>query len=117
MFLPRPPSAGGVTDVAAATAMSPGRVWSFLGVLVGVAGVVLGSRALARGAAVRGPRLAMAGLVAGTVALGLGAFVVATADGGPGTGYGIVGGFVSLAVGLVAVGVSALPLVRRCRVG
>jgi hypothetical protein len=41
-----------------------------------------------------------------------GGLVVAAAEGGPGTGYGIVGGVAALAVGLLAVGLGALGLAR-----
>jgi hypothetical protein len=40
---------------------------------------------------------------------------VAAADGGPGTGYGIVGGYVALAVGLVAVVLGGLVVARSRR--
>ena len=40
---------------------------------------------------------------------------VAAADGGPGTGYGIVGGYVALVVGLIAVVLGGLALSRARR--
>jgi hypothetical protein len=42
--------------------------------------------------------------------------VVAAAEGGPGTGYGIVGGYVALVVGLAAVVLGGWALARRARV-
>ncbi|MEO6085116.1 MAG: DUF6223 family protein, partial [Umezawaea sp.] len=42
----------------------------------------------------------------------IGLLVVAAAEGGPGTGYGIVGGYVALVVGLVAVLLGGLALAR-----
>jgi hypothetical protein len=41
--------------------------------------------------------------------------VVAAADGGPGTGYGIVGGFVAVVIGLIATVLGWLALVRSRR--
>ncbi|WP_433366369.1 DUF6223 family protein [Actinoplanes sp. CA-142083] len=67
-------------------------------VLVALAGVILGALALARG----GRRRSMTALVAGVIGLVVGGFVVVTADGGPGTGNGIVGGYVAVVLGLAA---------------
>jgi hypothetical protein len=101
-----------------AYALTAGRLWSVVGALVGLAGVVIGGLALAR--SVRrvgngGTRGAVAALVAGLVGAGVGGLVVAAADGGPGTGYGIVGGYVALAVGLVAVVLGGLVVARSRR--
>nr|BFE79161.1 hypothetical protein GCM10020093_017620 [Planobispora longispora] len=41
---------------------------------------------------------------------------MAAAEGGPGTGYGIVGGFAALAVGLVAMVLGGLALARSRRI-
>ncbi len=45
----------------------------------------------------------------------VGGLVVATADGGPGTGNGIVGGFAALAIGLIAAILGGLALARSRR--
>ncbi|PWV72519.1 hypothetical protein SAMN05421630_112120 [Prauserella marina] len=55
----------------------------------------------------------MAGLT-GIVAGGL---VMITAKGGPGTGYGIVGGVIALALGVVASALGWLALTRSRRTG
>jgi hypothetical protein len=54
-------------------------------------------------------------LAAGLVGMAIGGLVVAAADGGPGTGYGIVGGYVALVVGLGAVVLGGLTLSRSRR--
>ncbi|MEV6875494.1 DUF6223 family protein [Amycolatopsis sp. NPDC051128] len=97
-----------VHDIAAVSAytFTPGRIWSVAGALVGLAGVVAGGLALTRG---RGAVVAMVAGLAGAVAGGL---VVAAAEGGPGTGYGIVGGYAALVIGLVAVVLGGLAVAR-----
>lgn len=87
-----------------AYAFTTGRLAGSVAALIGLAGVVIGGWALARAAGRLGGgrRGAIVALVAGPVGLVLGGVVVATADGGPGTGGGIVGGFAALAFGLVA---------------
>jgi hypothetical protein len=97
-----------IHDLAAvsSTALTPGRLWSVAAALLGLAGVVAGGLALARG---RGAVLALGTGLTGAV---IGGLVVAAADGGPGTGYGIVGGYAALAIGLVAVVLGGLALAR-----
>ncbi len=92
--------------------LTAGRFWSLVGVAVGLVGVVVGVRALIRGA---GRRSAVTALVAGVVGLGIGGLVVVAAEAGPGTGYGIVGGFLALAVGLIAAALGAVVLKRSLR--
>jgi hypothetical protein len=108
-----------VQQVAAdAYGLTAGRFWSLLAALVGLAGVVVGglvvarSRRLQSGLWRRGPVTA---LTAGLVSMIIGGLVVAAAKGGPGTGYGIVGGYVDLVVGLVAVVLGGLALTRARR--
>src|ERR687898_665224 len=58
------------------------------------------------------------GTVASLVGLAgmvIGGLVVAAAEGGPGTGYGIVGGFAALAIGLTATVLGWLALARSRR--
>jgi Family of unknown function (DUF6223) len=92
--------------------MTAGRVWSVVAALLGVAGVVVAGLALARFNRV-GRRGAVVALVAGLAGMVIGGLVVAAADGGPGTGYGIVGGYAALAVGLIAVALGGLAMARR----
>lgn len=87
-------------------AMTPGRVWSLIATVVGVAGVVAGVLALTRG---RGAVVALGSGLAGAAGGGV---VVAMAKGGPGTGYGIVGGWVALVIGLAAVALGGLAMAR-----
>jgi hypothetical protein len=54
-------------------------------------------------------------LVAGLTGMVIGGLVVAAAEGGPGTGYGIVGGFAALAIGLIATVLGWLALARSRR--
>ena len=56
-------------------------------------------------------------MVAGLIGMVLGGLVVATADGGLGTGNGIVGGFVALVIGLIATVLGGLALARSRRTG
>ncbi|WP_434443336.1 DUF6223 family protein [Lentzea sp. E54] len=86
----------------AAYEMTAGRTWSLIGAALGVFGVVMGVLALRR------RRNGLVAVVAGGAGVVLGAVVVLMAKGGPGTGYGIVGGYLSLAVGLAAVALGVL---------
>jgi peptidoglycan/LPS O-acetylase OafA/YrhL len=86
--------------------MTAGRTWSLVGGALGLAGVVFGLLAFRRR---RGAVVAVACGVAGVV---IGLLVVVMAKGGPGTGYGIVGGYVSLVVGVVATVLGGLALRR-----
>ncbi|MER7503911.1 DUF6223 family protein [Nonomuraea pusilla] len=100
-----------------AYAFTSGRSWAAVAALLALAGVVVGGLALARsrrraGAGGRGAVVALAAGLAGTV---IGGLVVAAAEGGPGTGYGIVGGVVALSVGLVALLLGGLALARSRR--
>ncbi|MBB6346037.1 DUF6223 family protein [Nonomuraea muscovyensis] len=106
-------------DPVSAYALTSGRLWSAVGALLGLVGVVIGGLALARSAGRigtgTGGRGAVVALVAGLAGAVIGALVVAAADGGPGTGYGIVGGYVALVVGLIAMVLGGLALARSRR--
>jgi hypothetical protein len=95
--------------VAAAYEMTAGRAWSLVGGAFGLVGVVFGVVALTRR---RGAVVAVAAGVAGML---VGALVVFMAKGGPGTGYGIVGGYVSLVVGAVAAALGGLAMRKGAR--
>ncbi|WP_410590947.1 DUF6223 family protein [Amycolatopsis sp. lyj-23] len=86
--------------------LTPGRLWSLIAAVLGVAGVIAGGSALARG---RGTVVALAG---GLAAVVIGGWVVAAAKGGPGTGYGIVGGYVDLVIGVAALALGGLAMAR-----
>ncbi|MGI5242009.1 DUF6223 family protein [Dactylosporangium sp. CA-139066] len=91
------------------------RLLATAGWLVAMAGAVVGGLALA-GRLGRftayGPIVA---LVAGAAGAAVGAVVLLTADGGPGTGNGVVGGAAAIVVGLAAVVMGALARARSRR--
>lgn len=91
--------------------LTTGRLWSVVGGVLGVAGIVIGGLALVRSTG----RGAIVALAAGLGAAVIGGLVVAAAEGGPGTGYGIVGGFVDLVVGPIAMLLGGLALARSRR--
>ncbi|MEV4947299.1 DUF6223 family protein [Streptomyces sp. NPDC053755] len=96
-------------------AMSGGRLGSLLAGLVGLAGVAAGTWALrsaGRTTAGFARSRAVVALVAGAIAMALGALVVATSDTGIGTGNGRGGAFVALAVGLTSLVLGGLARTR-----
>ncbi|MGW5704265.1 DUF6223 family protein [Amycolatopsis japonica] len=97
--------------------LTPGRVWSLIAALVGVIGVVAGGLAVARSRSGDTRRGAVVALAAGLLGMAGGVYVVAAAKGGPGTGYGIVGGFLALVVGLIAAALGRVALSRSRRAG
>ncbi|GAB2932796.1 DUF6223 family protein [Streptomyces mayteni] len=109
----------GSAEVDAGT-LTAARLWATAAALLALVGVVAGALALAR--AVRrigngGTRGAVTALVAGLVAAVGGALNLAVADGGPGTGNGVVGGAAALVSGLVAAVLGWLALARSHRTG
>ncbi|WP_258951221.1 DUF6223 family protein [Lentzea californiensis] len=89
--------------LSAAYEMSAGRTLSLIGVVLGAIGLL----ALTR----RG----LWAVVLGAAGAVVGVAVVVMAKGGPGTGYGIVGGYVSLAVGVAGVVLGGLAMRRAAR--
>ncbi|WP_410655744.1 DUF6223 family protein [Amycolatopsis sp. lyj-112] len=94
--------------------LTSGRVWSLVAAALGLAGLAVGVWALTRSAGRTGARRkrATVALAAGLAAIVIGGVVVAAADGGPGTGYGIVGGYIDIVVGAVAAILGGLTLAR-----
>ncbi|MFI6294851.1 DUF6223 family protein [Nonomuraea sp. NPDC050790] len=91
-------------------ALTTGRLWSLVAAALGLVSVLAGVLTLARARRGRqGPITALASGLAGAV---IGGLVVAAAEGGPGTGYGIVGGYIALAIGLSGAVIGALALLR-----
>lgn len=85
------------------------RLWATSTVVLALAGVVVGGLALARPASRFATRNWRRGtLVAGAVAAINGGLVLAVADGGPGSGNGVVGGAAALVLGLAAVALGGL---------
>jgi len=97
-------------------ALTTGRLVATAATLVALAGVVVGGLALARTSRVGTRRTrAIVALTAGLAGMTVGGVVVAAAKGGPGTGYGIVGGYFALAIGLIATVLGWLALARARR--
>ncbi|MET7665986.1 DUF6223 family protein [Streptomyces sp. NPDC005463] len=100
--------------------LTAARFWATSAALLGLAGAVIGWRALAR--SIRrigngGRKGAIVALVSGLIAVVGGALNLAVADGGPGTGNGVVGGALALVVGLIAAVLGRLALTRSRRTG
>lgn len=110
---------------ADAYALTTGRLLSVVAGVAALAGLVIGGLALARSNGRAGGRLgsrlgsgrrwATAALVAGLAGTAGGGLVVAVADGGPGSGSGIVGGVAALVIGLIATALGWLTLARSRR--
>jgi hypothetical protein len=92
--------------------LTAGRFWSLVAAFAGLTGVVIGGLALAGRRRFTGRRSPVVALAAGVVGMAVGGVVVAAAKGGPGTGYGIVGGYLALVIGLSAIILGGLGLSR-----
>ncbi|WP_306319667.1 MULTISPECIES: DUF6223 family protein [unclassified Streptomyces] len=79
------------------------RVWSSAAAGVGLIGVIFAVLALTGRIGDRAGKAAFAAQVAGLVAIVVGAVDLALADGGPGTGNGVVGAGLALVLGVAAV--------------
>jgi hypothetical protein len=106
-------------DVGAYT-LTAARLWATAAALVGLVGAIIGGLALAR--SVRrigngGRKRAVVALVAGLIAMVGGAVNLAVADGGPGTGNGVVGGALALVLGLLGLVLGGLVVARSRRTG
>jgi hypothetical protein len=104
-------------DVDAYT-LTTARLWATSAALVGLVGTVIGGLALAR--SLRrigngGRRGAVVALASGLIAVVGGALNLAVADGGPGTGNGVIGGAVALVGGLTAIAFGLLAIARSRR--
>ncbi|HEV2784524.1 MAG TPA: DUF6223 family protein [Actinophytocola sp.] len=105
-------------DVGAYT-LTFDRVWATAAALLGLAGVIIGGLALARSrrrTGNGGRRGATMALAAGLLAAVNGALVLVTADGGPGSGNGVVGGAAALVLGLIAAILGGLLTARSRRI-
>ena len=106
-------------DVGAYT-LTTARLWATLAAFVGLAGAVAGAVALARavrGVGHRGRNGAVVALACGTGALVVGVVNLLVADGGPGTGNGVVGAGMAIVLGLAGLVLGGLALTRSRRVG
>ncbi|MEU9833649.1 DUF6223 family protein [Streptosporangium sp. NPDC048047] len=95
--------------------LTAGRLWSLVAIVPALAGVVTGGLALRSAGRTDTTRKATAALASGLVGVVVGGLVVINSEGGPGTGGGIVGGYLALALGAAAmiVGWRALARSRR----
>jgi hypothetical protein len=91
------------------------RLWALLADGLALIGVIVGGLALFRAASRR--LGALASLAAGLIAGVNGALVLAVADGGPGSGNGVIGGAGALVLGVVAMALGGLALRRSRQVG
>ncbi len=89
------------------------RLWAALVLVLALVGVIVGGLALVRPAS--GRLGALAGLATGLIAGINGGLVLAVANGGPGSGNGVIGGAGALVLGVVAMALGGLALVRSRR--
>jgi hypothetical protein len=88
------------------------RLWATTVVVLALVGAVIGGLALARPAS---RFRATVTLVAGPIAVVNGGLVLAVANGGPGSGNGVVGGAAALVLGMIATVLGGLALLKRDR--
>ena len=113
--------AGHVSEPAASTVygLTTRRLWATSAALTALLAVAVGGLAMTRRvsrfgtASVR--RAATLALVLGVVAAVNGLLNVALANGGPGTGNGVVGGAAAFVLGLIGVAIGGLALARSGR--
>jgi hypothetical protein len=118
--LAAPATAQAQADATAAgvTYLSAGRVTAIVAALLGLLGVVVAGWSLAHREQRRGEQVHRPGLMAlsvGALAVVLGVVVVASADGGLGTGSGLGGGLVAALIGVVAMVLGGLVVRRHSR--
>lgn len=95
--------------------MTARRLWASAAALLALTGVVMGGLAVARPVSpfpAGGRRRATAALMAGLFGAVIGVLNLAAAKGGPGTGNGVVGAAAALVLGLVAVALGGVALIR-----
>lgn len=103
-----------VTTVYGPTAR---RLWATTVAALALVGVVIGGLAVARPASRFGAASGrLAAIVAGLIAAINGGLVLAVANGGPGSGNGVVGAAGALVLGLIAMALGGLALARSRRV-
>lgn len=104
-----------VAEPAATTVQGPTtrRLWASAAAALALAGAAGGAIAWLRPASRFGTRRGIFPVIlAGAAGMVNGGFVLALADGGPGSGNGVVGGAAAVALGLVAVGFGYRGLTR-----
>ena len=107
-----------VSEPAATTVygLTARRAWATTAAVLALIGVAVGVLALVRPVRTSGSGTALAALAVGLVAAVNGALNVAVANGGPGTGNGVVGGAAALVLGLIAAAIGGLGLARSRRI-
>jgi hypothetical protein len=107
-----------VSEPAATTVygLTVRRLWATTVAVLALVGVVIGGLALARPASRFGTVSGrLAAMVVGLIAVVNGGLVLAVANGGPGTGNGVVGGAGALVLGLIAMALGVVALARSRR--
>jgi hypothetical protein len=102
-------------DTATVYRMTPERIAATTAALAGLISAAIGGVALRRSVrrvGKRGRHGAIVALVLGPIGLVVGGLVVATADGGVGTGNGLAGGVVAMVVALIGTALGGLALAR-----
>lgn len=100
--------------------MTTDRFWATTAAVLALVGVVIGGLSLVRagrtdtGSERKG---AITALVAGLIAAVVGGLVLVTADGGPGTGNGVLGAGVAIVLGLIAMAIGGRVLAQSRRTG
>ena len=103
-----------VSEPAAATVygLTLRRLWATTIAVLALASVIIGGLAVARSATAPGRLRAIVALVSGIIAVVNGALLLALANGGPGSGNGVVGAAGALVLGLIGMVMGGLALVR-----
>lgn len=99
---------------------TPERIAASTAALLALISAIIGGLAVTRSARRIGNnrrRGAVVSLVPGPIGLVVGGLVVATADGGLGTGHGLAGGVVVMTVGLIGMTPGGVALARSRRAG
>jgi len=113
--------AGHVSEPAASTVygLTTRRLWATSAALMALLAVTVGGLALTRRVSRFGTvsvrHAAILGLVLGLIAAVNGLLNVAIANGGPGTGNGVVGGAAAFVLGLIGMAIGGLALTRSGR--
>jgi Family of unknown function (DUF6223) len=89
------------------------RVWASIAAGVALASLITGGVALTR----RAPRFAIAAMIAGLIGAINGGLVLAVADGGPGSGNGVIGGAAAFVLGIAAVALGGFAVTRARTAG
>jgi hypothetical protein len=95
------------------------RLWATMAVVLALIAVVIGGMAMYRRARRIGNHrrgAAIVALIMGLVAAVNGGLNLAVANGGPGTGNGVVGAAAAFVLGLVAMGLGGITLARSRRI-